>query len=72
VLPAWGQVKQEVAVAKTIACRHGGIVCGARVTGETEGEVLQKAVEHARAKHGVDLSKSQTLMRYLQSLIREA
>jgi predicted small metal-binding protein len=58
-------------MAKTIECRHGGLVCGARVEGETEEEVVQKAVEHAREKHGVDLEQSQTLVRYLHSLVRE-
>jgi predicted small metal-binding protein len=61
-----------VGVAKTIECRRGGLVCGARVTGETDDEVVRKAVDHARDKHGVDLAQSQTLMRYLRSLIREA
>lgn len=59
-------------MAKTIECRHGGVLCRARVTGETDDEVLRNAVEHARDKHGVDLSQSRTLMRYLRSLIREA
>ncbi len=58
-------------MAKTIECAHGGLVCGARVEGETDEEVLRKAVEHAREKHGVDLERSQTLTRYLRSLIRE-
>jgi predicted small metal-binding protein len=58
-------------MAKTIECRHGGLVCGARVEGETEEEVVQKAVEHAREKHGVDVEQSQTLVRYLRSLVRE-
>jgi predicted small metal-binding protein len=58
-------------MAQTIECRHGGLVCGARVEGETEEEVVQKAVEHAREKHGVDVEQSQTLVRYLRSLVRE-
>jgi predicted small metal-binding protein len=58
-------------MAKTIECRQGGLVCGARVEGETEEEVVQKAVEHAREKHGVDVEQSQTLVRYLRSLVRE-
>jgi predicted small metal-binding protein len=56
---------------KTLECRHGGLVCGAKIRGETEEEVLTKAVEHARAKHGVDLTQAQTLARYAKSLIRE-
>ncbi len=59
-------------MAKTFECSHGGVVCGAKITGETEEEVLAKAVEHAREKHGVDLTQAKTLARYAQSLIREA
>ncbi|MGI9112863.1 MAG: DUF1059 domain-containing protein, partial [Gaiellaceae bacterium] len=39
--------------------------------GETEEEVLAKAVEHAQKVHGVDLTQAQTLARYAQSLIRD-
>ena len=56
---------------KTLECRHGGLVCGAKIRGETEDEVLAKAVEHARKKHGVDLTQAQTLARYAKSLIRD-
>jgi predicted small metal-binding protein len=59
-------------VAKVFECRHGGVVCDAKIEGETEEEVLQKAVEHAREKHGVDLGQARTLARYAQSLVREA
>ena len=58
-------------MAKTFECKHAGVVCGAKITGETEDEVLAKAVEHARKKQGVDLTRSQTLARYAQSLIRD-
>ena len=58
-------------MAKTITCAHGGIVCGATVRGETEQEVLDKAVTHARDDHGVDVARSKTLTNYLRSLIRE-
>ena len=58
-------------MAKTFHCRDGGIVCGAKLTGATEEEVLRKATEHARDKHGIDLTDSQTLARYAASLIRE-
>jgi len=56
---------------KSFECKHGGVVCGARITGDTEEDVLAKAVEHARSVHGVDLTTSKTLARYAQSLIRE-
>ena len=58
-------------MAKTFECRHGGVVCGAKIRGESEDDVLKKAVEHAKKAHGVDLSQSRTLARYAQSLIRE-
>jgi predicted small metal-binding protein len=56
---------------KSFECRDAGVVCNAKVTGETDEEVLAKAVEHARKKHGVDLTKSTTLAGYAQSLIRD-
>lgn len=58
-------------MAKSIECQHGGLVCGSRVEAETDEEVMRAAIEHARDVHGVDLSRSVTLTRYLQSLIRE-
>jgi predicted small metal-binding protein len=56
---------------KSFACRDAGVVCGATITGETDEEVLAKAVEHARSKHGVDLTQSTTLANYAASLIRD-
>jgi predicted small metal-binding protein len=56
---------------KSFACRDAGVICKARVTGETEEEVLSKAVEHAREKHGVDLAQSSTLANYAKGLIRD-
>ena len=57
-------------MARTFECRHGGVICNAKITGETDEEVLAKAVEHEKEKHGVDLSQSKTLAGYAQSLIR--
>lgn len=57
---------------KSFECKHGGVVCRARIVGETEEEVLAQAVEHARKAHGVDLSRSKTLAAYAQSLVRDA
>lgn len=54
----------------TFECSHGGVMCGARVEGKTEDEVVAKAVDHARKKHGVDLTQAQTLARYARSLVR--
>jgi hypothetical protein len=47
------------------------VICNAKITGETDEEVLAKAVEHAKKEHGVDLSESKTLAGYAQSLIRD-
>jgi predicted small metal-binding protein len=56
---------------KTFECRRGGILCRSRITGDTEEEVVRKAVEHAREKHGVDLTQAKTLARYARSLVRD-
>jgi predicted small metal-binding protein len=58
-------------VAKILECGAAGPVCGAKVKGETEEEVLEKAVEHARKDHRVDLSGSTTFAGYLRSLIHD-
>lgn len=58
-------------MAKVLECGSAGPVCNAKVTGQTEEEVLEKAVAHAREKHGVDLSGSSTFAGYLRSLIRD-
>jgi predicted small metal-binding protein len=58
-------------MAKIFRCRDAGVVCRATIRGESEDEVLKKAVEHAKEKHGVDLTQAHTLSRYAQSLIRD-
>ncbi|HLI54773.1 MAG TPA: DUF1059 domain-containing protein [Acidimicrobiales bacterium] len=58
-------------MTKSFRCAHGGVVCGAKITGATEEEVLAKAVEHAKKVHGVDLTRSDTLAKYAQSLVRD-
>ena len=58
-------------MAKTFECRHAGVVCRAKIKGETEEEVLAKAVEHARTAHGVDLAQSTTLANFARSVIRD-
>ena len=52
-------------------CSDGGVACGAKMTGETREEVVEKAVEHAKRAHGVDLSSSRTLARMTEQLVRE-
>jgi predicted small metal-binding protein len=56
---------------KSFACRDAGVVCNAHVTGETEEEVLAKAVEHAREVHGIDLRQSRTLTKFAASLVKD-
>lgn len=56
---------------KSFECAHAGVPCNAKVTGETDEEVVAKAVEHAKKVHGVDISVSSTLAGYARSLIRE-
>ena len=58
-------------MTKSFRCQDAGVVCRAEVTGETEEEVLAKAVEHARDAHGVDLSQSTTLANFARSVIRD-
>lgn len=58
-------------MTKSFECSRAGVPCSAKVTGETDDEVLAKAVEHAREVHGVDLSQSKTLADYARSLIRD-
>lgn len=58
-------------MAKVFECGRAGPVCNAKITGETEDDVLQKAVEHARDDHGVDLSGSSTFVGYVRSIIRD-
>jgi predicted small metal-binding protein len=58
-------------VTKSFQCSHAGVPCKAKLTGDTDEEVLAKAVEHAKKVHGVDLSQSKTLAGYARSLIRD-
>jgi predicted small metal-binding protein len=58
-------------LTKSFRCADAGVVCRAKITGETEDEVLQKAVEHAKKKHGVDLTVSTTLANFAKSAIRD-
>jgi predicted small metal-binding protein len=58
-------------MSKVFQCADAGVQCRAKISGDTEEEVLQKAVEHARKKHGVDLTQSSTLANYAQSLIHD-
>lgn len=58
-------------MAKEFRCRDAGVVCNAKITGESDDEVLEKAVEHARKRHGVDLTQARSLVRLAQSQIHD-
>lgn len=58
-------------MTKSFRCADAGVVCKAQVTGDSEEEVLAKAVEHAKQAHGVDLTQSTTLAGFAQSLIKD-
>lgn len=58
-------------MAKSFRCADAGVQCNAHVTGDSEEEVLAKAVEHAKKVHGVDLTRSRTLAGYAHSLIKD-
>ena len=58
-------------MAKVIRCGEAGPVCRAKVTGETDEEVLENALEHAREDHGVELAGSSTFANYLRTVIRD-
>ena len=58
-------------MTKSFRCADAGVVCNANVTGDSDEEVLAKAVEHAKQAHGVDLTQSTTLAGFAQSLIKD-
>ena len=58
-------------MAKTFACSDAGVLCHNRVRGESDDEVVAKAVEHAKRAHGVDLSQSKAMMRLVRATIRD-
>jgi predicted small metal-binding protein len=48
-------------MARELRCRDLGIHCEAVIRGETEEEVLEKAVMHALTSHGIDVVEAQML-----------
>ncbi len=58
-------------MAKSFQCQDAGVVCNAKVVGDSEDSVITQAVAHARDAHGVDLGQSSTLTGYVRSLIRD-
>ena len=65
------KAEAEERLTKSFRCADAGVVCRAHITGETEDEVLQKAVEHAKKRHGIDLTVSTTLANYAKGAIRD-
>lgn len=58
-------------MTRSFACRDAGLVCSTRIRADSDAEVLRKAVEHAREKHGVDLLQARSLARYAESVITD-
>ena len=56
-------------MAKVIRCRDGGFDCNEVVRGQTEEEVLQKAGEHAKRDHNIDVTPE--LAQQVRALIRD-
>ena len=57
-------------MSKSFSCSDAGVLCHNRIRGDSEEEVVQRAVEHARRSHGVDLTQSRSLMRLVRQSIR--
>jgi predicted small metal-binding protein len=43
-------------MAKVLRCKDAGFDCGEEIRAETEEEVLQKAAEHAKKVHNLDVT----------------
>ena len=57
-------------MAKVISCKDAGYTdCAAVMRGETEEEVLQKAAEHAKAVHNLEVTPE--LAQQVRTLIKE-
>jgi predicted small metal-binding protein len=61
-------------MARRLACRDVGMDCDELIRGETQDEVVLKAVEHGRQAHGMSEEQlsDPKLEERLRSLIREA
>ncbi len=49
-------------------CQDVGVVCGRKVTADTEEELIGAIAEHAEEKHGVALNE--TLIDYARTKVR--
>lgn len=50
-------------------CADAGLACDAKVTAETEDELVSRVAEHARSSHDVELN--QTLIDYAKTTVRK-
>jgi predicted small metal-binding protein len=63
--------QREARMAKELNCGDIMTGCEHRIRAETEAELLRKAAEHARERHGIEEVDEQTA-ELLRSRIREA
>lgn len=57
-------------MAKVISCKDAGYIdCAAVIRGETEEEVLQKAAEHPKAVHNLEVTPE--IAQQVRGLIKE-
>ena len=54
---------------KTLNCRDAGFDCDEQISGETEGEVISQAAEHAHTKH--DTPVTPEMAEKLSGLIKD-
>jgi predicted small metal-binding protein len=57
-------------IAKIIRCRDVGVDCDFEARGATEQEVLDKAAEHGRTAHGIEVLPPE-LVEKVRAAIRE-
>lgn len=56
-------------MAKVLYCKDTGFDCNEVIRGETEEEVLQKAAEHAKTVHNMDVTPE--MAQQVRALIKE-
>ncbi len=56
-------------MAKVLYCKDAGLDCAEVLRGETEEEVLQKAAEHAKTVHNMDVTPE--MAQQVRSLIKD-
>lgn len=56
-------------MAKAIYCKDAGFDCAEVIRGQTEEEVLEKAAEHAKAAHNVQVTPE--MAQQVRALIKE-